>query len=104
MATECQDNRLKDLLFKWVHGRTDIVSAHLNKSYGSYLFVVVRNAVRYDPMFDDELTDLDLAIAEDPELQHVRFNTIGLPPVSDAALASFVDQNTSTVIYAKENE
>ena len=62
---------------------------------GGLSFVVVRSCSKYDEEFDDALSELDLDIANDVDLDLISLNTIALPNVSRESLDSFLDREVS---------
>ena len=64
-------------------------------------FMVVRNAVRYDELFEDELADLDYDIANDPDLDLMRLKTLALPKVDGEALRAFLDERLVLVYHGQ---
>jgi len=54
------------------------------------LFVVLRDNAGFDPDFEDELTDLDLEIAQNPRFDHIDLNVLSLPRSSKTAYSSFL--------------
>ena len=57
------------------------------------LFLVVMNDVKYDPGFEDELTDLDIKIAQDSDYDRLRLSVLALPKMGKAGISSFIDTN-----------
>jgi hypothetical protein len=86
---------LQNILADWLRQRDDILGAYITFRDGLLAFVVVRNVVRYDEQFEDSLSELDMSIANDVDLDLIRLRTISLPCVSDDALTSFLDSSFS---------
>lgn len=82
---------LLSVLAGWLKTRKDIADAYITTNDGTLAFLVVRNIATYDEEFEDSLSDLDMDIANDVDLDKVRIRAISLPSVSDEALASFLD-------------
>jgi hypothetical protein len=83
---------LLDRLAEWINRYQDkIANAIVTLQDGALAFVVVRTAARYDEQFQDDLAELDLAIANDPDLSLVKLRTLLLPHVTGEALRSFLD-------------
>jgi hypothetical protein len=79
-------------LAEWLRGRQGKISnAILTLQENSLAFVVVRRQAKYDEQFQDELADLDFAIANDPDLEQVALKTLALPHVTGDSLRSFLD-------------
>jgi hypothetical protein len=87
---EHQTKLLQKLLAEWINGHTGISSAYLTVRDGAFAFIIVRDTCEYDDEFEDELSALDLRIAEDPDLDLVELNTLALPNISAEALSSFL--------------
>jgi hypothetical protein len=86
-----QFKRLIDKLREWVEARKDQIREALVTPYErGLLFLVVRRASEYDRDFEDELTELDLAVAHDEELGLIRLSVLGLPNASPEAIDSFL--------------
>lgn len=86
---------LLNVLANWLKDRTDISSAHITQRDGALACVVVRTVAEYDPDFEDALSDLDMEIANDPDLNLVRLRMVSLPCVSEDSLLSFLDPTFS---------
>ncbi len=82
------------LLFRqlaaWLKDRNDIQSAYVTLRDGELAFVVVHDSETYDAEFEDELSDLDIQIANDVDLPDIEMSVFSLPMVSDEALDSFL--------------
>ena len=57
---------------------------------GSWRFIVMRKAVKYDGDFTDELTEFDRQIALDPELQKVKLDCLALPHTREESIDHFL--------------
>lgn len=88
---ENQFNLLLGTLGRWLKCQDNIARAFLTHRDGALAFVVVRSESQCDDAFEDELSDLDYAIANDPDLNLIRLHAMALPPASDAAIGSFLD-------------
>ncbi|XZE21759.1 hypothetical protein SH449x_001664 [Pirellulaceae bacterium SH449] len=64
------------------------------KSYSVYFrlvtLVIVQRAVAFDFTFEDQLTDLDLEVANEHLFGLIPFSTLLVPKVGDAVLKSFL--------------
>lgn len=94
-AFEGQLQLLLSELASWIQGETGLREAHLTMQEGAFAFVVVTKTATYDSEFEDRLTDLDLAIAQDPDLDMIELNVTALPDVSQNAVESFLDSSFS---------
>lgn len=86
-------------LAEWLKSRDDVQSAHVTLRDGSLLFLVMRKSADYDEAFEDELSDLDVAIANDTDLDLIRLNIMSLPCVSNDGLRSFLDPNLALTYF-----
>jgi hypothetical protein len=74
----------------WLEAHQDAVDrAYLTTREDRLHFVVVRKAVRHDEALSSELTDLDLAIAQDENLRMIELHVLTVSPVSDDGLRAF---------------
>jgi hypothetical protein len=73
--------------------RNGLSAAYLTLHDGALSFVAVMHGVKYDAELEDRLSDLDLEIANDPQLDLIRLNTSLMPRTSEEALASFLDED-----------
>lgn len=85
-------------LAEWLRDRDDVRTAYLTIRDGAFAFVVIRTSVAYDEAFEDELSELDFRIANDPDLTLISLHTMSLPSISAAASQSFLD-NAFTLEY-----
>jgi len=81
---------LMRVVAEWIRGRPEVAKAYLTLRDGALMLIVVRSTVRYDADFEDALSDLDLRIAEDADLNLIRISSLALPQASDEAVASFL--------------
>jgi len=79
------------VLADWISEHDGIQNAHLTMRDGALSFVVVRSCGGYDEAFEDELSELDIQIAKDVDLDLIRLNVLCLPGASDEAIESFLD-------------
>ncbi|MEW4527024.1 hypothetical protein [Maioricimonas sp. JC845] len=93
---------LLQLLGRWIdRNSAKIANAYLTLRDNTLLFLVISNTPTCDDEFEDELSDLDLALANDPDLRLIRLNTIVLPPASPEALGSFFHDEFTLVFRGK---
>jgi hypothetical protein len=87
-----QFNLLLRMLAEWLKEHQDeIAKAYLTDRDGALAFVVVRKSCEYDDDFEDVISALDFQIANDPDLDLIRMDTIALPSAAEAAITSFID-------------
>lgn len=84
---------LQRIIAEWILGKTQVSRAFLTVRDGALSLVVVRSSVKYDAQFEDELSELDLAIANDADLGLIRLSSIALPMSSDEAIESFLNSD-----------
>lgn len=86
-----QFSLLLNRLAEWVRDRQPkLKAAYLTVCDTGLLFVTVRNTRKYDTAFEDELTELDLEIANDSVYDLIRFDVLGLPDVPQESVRSFL--------------
>ena len=96
VAFQQQFDSLHDELADWIHQHRDKVEqAFLTNRDGGLLFVVVTKGVEYDPDLEGDLTELDLAIANDNDLELIRLHVQALPHISRDAQRSFLSKGTT---------
>jgi hypothetical protein len=87
-------NQLKVMmrqLSDWIVSHDSEVSrAYLTMRDESLCFLVERKSPRYDADFEDALSDLDIQISDDSDLEGIELYSMAIPPVSDSALESFL--------------
>ena len=80
-------------LVAWLRShQKQVQSAYLTQRDGVLSFVVVCSSCEYDDEFEDSLSDLDFDIARDADLDLIKMNALSLPKATDAAIASFLDE------------
>ncbi len=91
---------LLERLAEWIQGReTKIANAIVTLQDDRLTFVVVRSEAPYDEQFQDDLADLDVDIANDPDLDLIKLKTLALPIVGGEALRSFLDERLVLVYH-----
>lgn len=86
-----QFHLLSRVLAEWIRDHSGIRAAYLTVRDGALAFIVVRDMCEYDEDFEDALSALDLAVANDPDLNLIKLNTVALPAASQDAVSSFLD-------------
>jgi hypothetical protein len=85
--------------FKKLHARlTDWINAHnenIDKAFltarnSAILLLLVQKSNAFNAEFEDAVTDLDLAIAQDDEFGLIRLNVLALPAASEESIQSFL--------------
>lgn len=91
---EAQFSLLLAVFAEWIGEHEEKIKEAYVTMQGEILaFVVVQNSTECDEQFEDELTDLEFSIANDPDLNLISLNTMPLPPVTEDALRSFIDES-----------
>lgn len=91
---EKQFSLLLDTLGNWVsQNRGKVSDSYVTLQEGVLSLVVIRKQPEYDADFEDVLSELEVDIANDPDLNLIEFTTMPLPPVSEAALRSFINES-----------
>ena len=81
---------LLGILGQWALNRPDVKGSYITLRDGRLAFVVVRTESTYNEQFEDDLSELDISIANDVDLDLIELDAIGLPNVSAEALKSFL--------------
>ena len=91
---DSQIQLLIDKLGEWVRDNFDeyLSQAYLTLRDSRFAFLAISRLPECNDDLEDSLSDLDLSIANDPDLDLIRMNTLVLPPASDESLNSFFDQ------------
>lgn len=88
---ESQFNDLKNILGNWIHQRKDkITKAFVTIRDTRLLFLIVTKDIEYDSKFEDELTDLDWAIANTPLLSAISLSVQSLPKCDSDIYEAFL--------------
>lgn len=89
------DDQFKQLLptlGAWLGERRNrIVRGCLTVAETGLMFLVVLKDKHYDPEIEDELTELELAIANDSDFSLLRVGALAIPQLDDAAIQAFLD-------------
>lgn len=92
-------------LAEWIHTRVDMLSdAYLTVRDAGLLFVVVRKNRPYDSDFEDNLTDLDVEVANNPDYNLIKMDVLALPNSSDESIKSFVSNTSFTFKFKIHGE
>lgn len=89
------ERQFKEVLNKlgaWVTThKAEVSRAYITSRDTGLLFLVVRNVVEYGREFEDALTDLDVDVAQNPNLDLVQLSVLAIPKASDESVASFLN-------------
>lgn len=94
-----QFEAMLEVLMTWYHCHdADVDKAFLTVHDSRLLFLVVTKHTAYNAEFEDELTKLDLEIAQNEKYDVVVLNVLALPPVSMQALSSFLTPESTLAL------
>lgn len=83
---------LIERLGEWTAEHSEkVLTAYLTLRDGRLAFLAISRDAACDDELEDAISDLDLEIANDPDLSAIEMNTLVLPPASPEALISFFD-------------
>ena len=86
-----QLRELLDRLYQWVDERKQLIgSAYIVFGGEGVTLVIVQRAVTFDFAFEEELTDLDIEVANENLFRLIPFSTLLVPKVGDTVLKSFL--------------
>lgn len=89
------------VLEQWVAAnKARIKSAHLTIRERDMLFLVMQREQEFDPGLSDALTDLDMAIAQNPEYQMIDMEVLAIPAVGERSMKAFLASG-DTYTYAE---
>jgi len=96
-------NQFDDLLghlAKWSRThQPHVAESFLTTRDGGLLFLVIWSQAGFDGNLEDELTDLDVGVANNHAYGLVRMSVLGLPPCSKDSLSSFLSQDTQIRLW-----
>ena len=79
------------LLSQWARQHEkDIAHAYLTVRDSAILFLVVQKLESFHQELEDSLTDLDIAIAQNDQLNLIRLNVLAIPSASEESIQSFL--------------
>lgn len=91
VAFQQQLKELLNRIYQWADDRKQkIAAAYIVFGGDGITVVVVQRGVRFDFAFEEELTDLDIEVANNEAFQLLPFSTLLVPKVSDTVLKSFL--------------
>ena len=77
----------------WASKRSDVVAnAYLILKGDHFLFLVVLKGTACDENLEDDLTDLDLNVARNPEYDLIKLSVLALPAFGKDVIRSFLPQ------------
>jgi hypothetical protein len=86
-----QLGELLDRLYGWVGERTSKISAaYIVLATDGITLVIVQKVVQFDFALEEELTELDIEVANAEQFSLVPFSTLLVPKVGDTVLKSFL--------------
>lgn len=91
VAFQEQLKELLDRIYQWVDARKQKISAaYIVLGSDGITLVAVQRSVSFDFRFEEELTDLDIEVANNEAFRLIPFNTLLIPKVGDTLLKSFL--------------
>lgn len=100
---EKQLHLLFETTAEWIRDSGSLVSdAYLTMRDGRFLFIPIAASAEISDDLEDSLSDLDIEVANDSQLDLILLNTMVLPPASEDALSSFF--NDKFVLRFSERE
>ncbi|WP_145944510.1 hypothetical protein [Fuerstiella marisgermanici] len=88
-----QLNLLIGKTFEWlVSGVSGVESIYLTLRDSRLMLVVIAEVAECQDDLEDSVTEFDITVAEDSDLDLIRMNSMVLPNASDEALNSFFDE------------
>lgn len=92
---------LVNTLASWVEPRRGKMRcAHLIPRENDVLFLVIHKGSSFDQELSDELTDLDLEVANSKDLNMVDLEVLAIPSVSDESCRAFLASGKAFKTYA----
>ncbi|MFH1023463.1 MAG: hypothetical protein V1809_08735 [Planctomycetota bacterium] len=87
-------------LAEWLgkHGG-DVSNSYITVRDADLLFLVVQKAKAYQRDFEDALTELDIEVAQDRELNQIRLSVLAIPASSPESVASFLHPENSIIYH-----
>jgi len=99
-----QFSLLLEHLAQWIRERRgQIEGSYLTLQDGALALVIVKKDVKYDDRFEDELSDLEFQVANDPDLRSIELTVLAVPPVGNDALRAFLDERLVLKYHGKPN-
>ncbi len=90
---EAQLGLLLNRLAGWAIDQAGISNVFLTLGDGGFLFLAIKDDVEYDEVLEESLSDLDLDLANSPDLDMIRLDVMALPKVGEVALDSFLNND-----------
>jgi hypothetical protein len=88
-----QFDSLLPFLGEWIEQhRENVKQAYLTTRDSGLLFLVVTNDIAFKDSFEDELTSLDIEVANDNDYNLITLNVLAIPPSCDEDTKSFISK------------
>jgi len=88
---ETQLAALRRELEKWTAARADVIAEAFLVLKGDYFqFLVVMKGKAYDGALEDALTELDMAVAQNPGYDLIRLSVLAIPAFGEDVIRSFL--------------
>lgn len=85
---------MKRDLKHWIATREDsIAEAYLVLKGDHFQFLVVMKGKAHDSALEDALTDLDMAVAQNPDYDLIRLSVLAIPAFGEDVVRSFLPPN-----------
>jgi hypothetical protein len=95
-AFSSQFQKLLERLALWIReNKREIDSAYLTVRDAGLLFLVMRNSKKYHGKFEDDLTLLDIEIAQDRNFNKIKLSVLAIPLVDFEQVVSFLNPQAS---------
>ena len=89
-------------LAQWLAAHEDRIDrAYVGTRDGGLLFLIVQAGRRYDAVLEDELTQLDISIAQNEDFNAIELSVLSLPQSDQDAVPTFLSPN---FFYAKRSD
>ena len=86
-----QFNLLMRITAEWLKEHKDKIScSYLTVRDAGLLFLVVRKEISFNSDFEDLLTEFDIKIAQDPQLDLIDLSVLAIPNSNEAGISSFL--------------
>lgn len=91
-------------LGQWnAQNREKLSRAYLTVRDDRFAFLAISRISSSDDDLEDSISDLDFELANDPDLNLIKLNTLVLPPTSDEAIDVFLD-NRFKLVYRVQHD
>ncbi|MBX9677205.1 MAG: hypothetical protein K2X38_00490 [Gemmataceae bacterium] len=86
-----QFTEMRELLTNWLVDHQELIAdAYITVRDSAILFLALQQSPSFNQELEDSLTELDLAIAHNPDLDLIRLNVLAIPKTSQASVESLL--------------